>query len=367
MRLFVFTTWLGTAMLVMALLTQTIFGTTLVEEIFFYAFFTLLGFGLPVGDRRRHLALPALRHRPRDQEGRRVRGPGDPAVRDRGRGRGVRLGAGGGGPPGLAGRDAVRWRGTRHARRARSPGCHAGSRTASSTAAGPIPTRCWRASPIGWAMPTRPTTCCRGWRRSCGRRSVRRSRACGSTRTRRCGPTAADPSDAPGREPIHTPGDVLPEIAGEWAIEVRDRGELLGALSVVMPANDPINPSKERLVGDLAGQAGLVLRNVRLIEDLRSSRAAIVTAQDERARRSGARHPRRRAATAGGARRAAAARARPGGAGPGRKPSRCSARSRPRSGRRSTISATWPADLPAAAGRRGSRRGDPGAGPQGRG
>ena len=70
----------------------------------------------------------------------------------------------------------------------------------------------------------------------------------------------------------------------EDGVEVRHRGELLGALSVTMPASDPMNPSKERLVVDLANQAGLVLRNVRLIEELRASRRRIVTAQDERAK-----------------------------------------------------------------------------------
>jgi signal transduction histidine kinase len=71
---------------------------------------------------------------------------------------------------------------------------------------------------------------------------------------------------------------------GEDGVEVRHLGELLGALSVTMPPNDPMNPSKERLVRDLAAQAGLVLRNVRLIEELRASRRRIVTAQDERAK-----------------------------------------------------------------------------------
>jgi signal transduction histidine kinase len=79
--------------------------------------------------------------------------------------------------------------------------------------------------------------------------------------------------DHPGRFAEHEDG-----------VEVRHRGELLGALSVTMPASDPMNPSKERLVVDLATQAGLVLRNVRLIEELRASRRRIVTAQDERAK-----------------------------------------------------------------------------------
>jgi signal transduction histidine kinase len=71
---------------------------------------------------------------------------------------------------------------------------------------------------------------------------------------------------------------------GETGAEVRHQGELLGALSVTMPPNDPMNSSKERLVRDLAAQAGLVLRNVRLIEELRASRRRIVTAQDDRAK-----------------------------------------------------------------------------------
>jgi signal transduction histidine kinase len=51
-----------------------------------------------------------------------------------------------------------------------------------------------------------------------------------------------------------------------------------------MPANDPMDPSKHELIRDLASQAGLVLRNVRLIDDLRESRRRIVAAQDERAK-----------------------------------------------------------------------------------
>jgi signal transduction histidine kinase len=79
-------------------------------------------------------------------------------------------------------------------------------------------------------------------------------------------------------------GDALPDV-GETASEVRDRGEILGALSVSMPPADPMTPAKERLVRDLAAQAGLVLRNVRLIEELRASRQRLVAAQDEERRK----------------------------------------------------------------------------------
>jgi signal transduction histidine kinase len=71
----------------------------------------------------------------------------------------------------------------------------------------------------------------------------------------------------------------------EYTVPVVHLGEELGVLAVTMPANDPMDPSKERLMRDLASQAGLVLRNVRLIEDLRASRKRIVSAQDERARK----------------------------------------------------------------------------------
>ncbi|MCI0634338.1 MAG: histidine kinase [Actinobacteria bacterium] len=98
-------------------------------------------------------------------------------------------------------------------------------------------------------------------------------------------PVAAWPSDAPEARSAPVRGDALPELAGETAVEVRDAGELLGALSVTMPPSDPMNPSKERLVRDLAAQAGLVLRNVRLVEELRAAQRRLVTAQDAERRR----------------------------------------------------------------------------------
>lgn len=73
---------------------------------------------------------------------------------------------------------------------------------------------------------------------------------------------------------------------------VRHRGELLGALSISKRAGDPITAIEERLVRDLAAQAGLVLRNVALtgrlmenVEQLRASRQRLVTAQDEERRK----------------------------------------------------------------------------------
>jgi signal transduction histidine kinase len=76
-----------------------------------------------------------------------------------------------------------------------------------------------------------------------------------------------------------------PDDQGLEVFPVVHQGEELGAITLRMTARDPMNPTKEQLVRDVASQAGLVLRNVRLISDLRESRRRIVTAQDERAKR----------------------------------------------------------------------------------
>jgi signal transduction histidine kinase len=98
-------------------------------------------------------------------------------------------------------------------------------------------------------------------------------------------PASSWPADAPGVEPLEVRGDEILDVPGEVAVEVRDRGELLGALSVIPPPNDPMTPAKEKLVRDLASQAGLALRNVRLVEELKASQRRIVAAQDQERRR----------------------------------------------------------------------------------
>jgi signal transduction histidine kinase len=69
------------------------------------------------------------------------------------------------------------------------------------------------------------------------------------------------------------------------AFEVRHQGELHGRISLAMPPNESLGPAQEKLVADVAAQAGLVLRNAALIEDLRASRQRLVAAQDEERRR----------------------------------------------------------------------------------
>jgi signal transduction histidine kinase len=61
--------------------------------------------------------------------------------------------------------------------------------------------------------------------------------------------------------------------------------ELLGALTVTARSGVPFTPAEEKLLSDLAAPAGLALRNVRLIEELKASRQRIVAAQDAERRR----------------------------------------------------------------------------------
>lgn len=78
----------------------------------------------------------------------------------------------------------------------------------------------------------------------------------------------------------------------DLAIPVHHQQELRGALTVTTRAGETVRPLKQALVSDLAAQAGHVLRNVRLTEeivdrldDLRASRERLVSAQDEERRR----------------------------------------------------------------------------------
>jgi signal transduction histidine kinase len=97
-------------------------------------------------------------------------------------------------------------------------------------------------------------------------------------------PAASWPSNGTAA-PVRIAGDELPEFAPRvHAFPVRHGGELLGAITAVMPPSDPITPDQQKLLNDVAAQTGLVLRNVRLIEELRASRRRIVTAQDARAK-----------------------------------------------------------------------------------
>jgi signal transduction histidine kinase len=96
----------------------------------------------------------------------------------------------------------------------------------------------------------------------------------------------------PSREPVAITGQLLPTLPAETAVPVRHQGELLGALTVTKRQGESLTPIEQKLLGDLAHQAGLVLKNVGLtaellarLDDLRASRQRLVAAQDEERRR----------------------------------------------------------------------------------
>ncbi len=93
------------------------------------------------------------------------------------------------------------------------------------------------------------------------------------------------PGDAGRTEGPPAAVDDMSGLKGDRVVPVRHHGELLGAITVVKALGNPITPVEDKLLDDVAAQAGLVLRNVRLIEDLRSSRQRLVSAQDDERRR----------------------------------------------------------------------------------
>ena len=101
------------------------------------------------------------------------------------------------------------------------------------------------------------------------------------------------PDGARGRPPISMPNGSVPSIDGmDRVYPVEQAGELLGALAVRKPSSDPISHADEKLIADLAAQAGLILRNVRLsealkarLQELQAAQKRLVSAQDAERRR----------------------------------------------------------------------------------
>jgi signal transduction histidine kinase len=104
---------------------------------------------------------------------------------------------------------------------------------------------------------------------------------------------AAWPDDAVGVATVPMPVDGAPRIPDMDRVTlVEHGGDVLGALAVRKPSSDPISPADEKLIAGLASQAGLVLRNVRLteelklrLEDLKAAQKRLVAAQDEERRK----------------------------------------------------------------------------------
>ena len=97
---------------------------------------------------------------------------------------------------------------------------------------------------------------------------------------------------APSEQFVAVDGMLPPAKGANRQVEVRHQGDLLGALSVTKRAGESLTPMEENLLEHLAGQAGLVLKNVGLtealqarVDELRASRQRLVTAQDQERRR----------------------------------------------------------------------------------
>ncbi|MBW3658166.1 MAG: hypothetical protein KY457_05975 [Actinobacteria bacterium] len=105
-------------------------------------------------------------------------------------------------------------------------------------------------------------------------------------------PAASWPEGGVPARALPLAGDELPALPASVAVPVRHDGELLGALALTLPGDGSLAPVDQRLISSLAGQAGLLLRNVRLtaellehVAQLTESRQRVITAQDEARRR----------------------------------------------------------------------------------
>ncbi|HEV8275844.1 MAG TPA: histidine kinase [Streptosporangiaceae bacterium] len=96
----------------------------------------------------------------------------------------------------------------------------------------------------------------------------------------------ASAGGGPDTAPLPVDGQMMPSLPdADMSVPVVHGGDLLGAISVRMPKGEPLRPAGRQLVTDVASQAGLVLSNVSLVEDLRASRQRLIAAQDEARRR----------------------------------------------------------------------------------
>jgi signal transduction histidine kinase len=88
-----------------------------------------------------------------------------------------------------------------------------------------------------------------------------------------------------GERVVAWPDDGHAETDQVLAIPVGYRGEPIGEIAVDKSPGEPITPAERALLDDLASQAGLVMHNVRLTEDL-AARADQLADQSEQLRRS---------------------------------------------------------------------------------
>jgi len=84
----------------------------------------------------------------------------------------------------------------------------------------------------------------------------------------------------------------LPPLGAQVAVPVRDGAHLIGALGITKVRGDAVTSADQRLLDDVTGNAGLLLRNLQLqaemrdhADELQESRARLVATQDAARRR----------------------------------------------------------------------------------
>ena len=90
-----------------------------------------------------------------------------------------------------------------------------------------------------------------------------------------------------GLAPVGILDERLPELPGEAVIAVRHRDELLGALTITKPRGQSVTAADEKVLADVSGGSGLLLRNIGLNAELseragqlQMSRRRLVAAHD---------------------------------------------------------------------------------------
>jgi len=101
-------------------------------------------------------------------------------------------------------------------------------------------------------------------------------------------PRASSPIEVvEGLIPVTTDADPSSVLPGDRVVAIRHRGEVLGALSITKERGDSVTGADEKVLGDVAAGAGVLLRNLGLnaelaarAEQLRVSRRRLVAAHD---------------------------------------------------------------------------------------
>jgi signal transduction histidine kinase len=93
------------------------------------------------------------------------------------------------------------------------------------------------------------------------------------------------PADGALPDPVElTEPDRVTGLEATRVVPVRHREELLGVITLSKALAEPVTPTEDEMLQHVASQTGLVLRNLRLVDDLHGSRQRLVTSQDDQRR-----------------------------------------------------------------------------------